>query len=60
MQISVQQCTDIAVKPKCPSCSKEIEVLLSLPVAGGIVNQNSVIICPYCHTLLRYSKVNYL
>ena len=59
--IKVERCDDPAVKPKCPSCRSTFEKLLSIRVKAGFfsANQSDVVVCPNCHTMLGYGKVNY-
>lgn len=57
--IKIEKCTDPTVKPKCPSCAKPVERLLSVVLDGGLLNQSNVVVCPHCHTIVGYGKVNY-
>lgn len=59
-KVKIEKCTDPEVTPKCPGCQKAIETLLSLPVSGGILNESNLVVCPHCHVVLGYGKVNYL
>jgi hypothetical protein len=38
-----------------------MEKLLSIRVATGFwsANQSNAVVCPHCHTMLGYGKVNY-
>jgi uncharacterized protein with PIN domain len=60
-ELKIERCDDPSVKPKCPSCKNVLEKLLSIKVAGGFfsANQSNVVVCPHCHTMLGYGKVNY-
>lgn len=60
-EIVIERCDDPAVKPKCPGCRNSIEKLLSIKVASGFftANQSNVVVCPHCHVMLGYGKVNY-
>lgn len=57
--ITIRTCEDPDVLPVCPKCGKEIREFLSLPVSGGLLNQQSVVVCPHCHVVVGYGKVNY-
>jgi uncharacterized protein with PIN domain len=58
-QIRLEQTNDPSIKPKCPSCQKAVETLLTKSVKGGIFNESTLILCPHCHTIIGYGKVNY-
>ncbi len=60
-KLKVERCDDPAVRPKCPSCRNVMEKLLSIHMEAGFfsANQSTVVVCPHCHTMLGYGKVNY-
>lgn len=60
-ELKVELCDDPAVKPKCPSCRNVMEKLLSIRVASGFwsANQSNAVVCPHCHTMVGYGKLNY-
>ena len=60
-ELMIERCDDPAIKPKCPGCKGVVEKLLSIKVSGGFfsANQSNVVVCPHCHTILGYGKVNY-
>lgn len=59
MKVTIEKCKDEKVIPKCPQCLKEIETFLSVPLRGGWFNESNVVICPHCHVIIGYGKVNY-
>jgi hypothetical protein len=40
--------------PKCPKCEKRLEVVWIKTKGLGLIEQQQLIMCPYCETLLGY------
>lgn len=59
-KIKIVKCTDPNVKPVCPACNNAMDYLLSIPLSGGWFNESNAVVCPHCHVMLGYGKVNYM
>jgi hypothetical protein len=43
-----------SVIPKCPKCEKRLEVVWLKTKGLGLIEQQQIIMCPHCETLLGY------
>ena len=43
-----------AIVPKCPKCEKRLDTVWIKTKGLGLLEQQQIIMCPYCETLLGY------
>jgi predicted HicB family RNase H-like nuclease len=47
-----------SVVPKCPHCKEAVTQLVWVGM-GGLINENRLLVCPKCHSILGYGLTNY-
>ena len=45
------------VLPKCPHCKSELREVWVRKEGWCVVEQEQILMCPYCHCLLRYGAI---
>jgi hypothetical protein len=51
--IKMEKAPEAAV-PKCPKCEKRLDTVWIKTKGLGLLEQQQIIMCPYCETLLGY------